>query len=1127
MLLAPQTDKLDFNGDRLSKTLVIIDSNVDNPQQLAAGVVLGAAVRILDAESDRITQITEILREYISLETLHLVSHGSPGCIDLGDSQLSLDTIPEYATEISTWFSSSSPSILIYGCNVAQGDAGREFLDKLQQLTRAEIQASNTKIGNSELGGNWQLDIAVGEGNSFKNTEIVFNLKTQKNYAGIFAAPVANDDPYTAEIEVSSLNGKNGFILKGIDNGDYSGRSVSSAGDFNGDGLDDLIVLASGSLSGEGYVVFGTSNPSASIELSSLDGSNGFVLNGINVLGSSGTELSGAGDVNGDGLADLIIGASLADPNGISNAGESYVVFGTSNSSSSLELSSLDGNNGFVLNGIDANDLSGYSVSDAGDVNGDGLADVIIGTFRANPNGISNAGESYVVFGTSNPSSSLELSSLDGSNGFVLNGIDESDFSGRVVSGAGDVNGDGLADVIIGARFADPNGNYSGESYVVFGASNPSSSLELSSLDGSNGFVLNGINSSDFLGSAVSGAGDVNGDGLADLIIGAVGADPNGDYSGESYVVFGTSNPSASIELSSLDGSNGFILNGITAFDRSGRAVSGAGDINGDGFADVIIGAPDGYTNSVNAGESYVVFGTSNPNSSIELSSLDGNNGFTLNSIVENDSLGKSVSSAGDFNGDGLADVIIGASYAAPNGINLAGESYVVFGRDFNTDEDTAFTTSSVLANDTDADGDPLTIVAIDTTVTLGNVINNGDGTFDYDPNGQFESLNDGESATDTFSYTISDGVDTDTGTVTIAIAGLGNLITGTNFDDSLIGSNGQDTISSFGGNDLLFGQNDDDHLVGGDGNDTLDGGLGADLLSGQNNEDFLVGGDGNDTLSGGVGADILFGQNDDDSLTGGDGNDTLDGGFGTDILFGQSDDDHLVGGDGNDTLNGGVGADILWGQNDDDHLVGSDGNDTLNGEVGADLLSGQNDDDSLTGGNGNDTLNGGFGNDILDGQNNNDRLVGSNGNDTVNGGFGNDILFGQNDNDSLLGGNGNDTINGGFGNDILFGQNDNDRLVGSNGDDTLIGGLGLDTLFGQVGSDRFRLESTTTANRDIIRDFEDGIDLFELTGTLSFGNLTITQAGANTNIIETATSETLATLTDITATDIDSTDFV
>ena len=178
MLLAPRTDKLDLNGDRLSKTLVIIDSNVDNPQQLAAGVVLGAAVRILDAESDRITQITEILREYISLETLHLVSHGSPGCIDLGDSQLSLDTIPEYATEISTWFSSSSPSLLLYGCNVAQGDAGREFLDKLQQLTNAQIQASSTKVGNSELGGNWQLDVAIAKGDSLRFFHCLRNMST-------------------------------------------------------------------------------------------------------------------------------------------------------------------------------------------------------------------------------------------------------------------------------------------------------------------------------------------------------------------------------------------------------------------------------------------------------------------------------------------------------------------------------------------------------------------------------------------------------------------------------------------------------------------------------------------------------------------------------------------------------------------------------------------------------------------------------------------------------------------------------------------------------------------------------------------------------------------------------------
>jgi hypothetical protein len=187
----------------------------------------------------------------------------------------------------------------------------------------------------------------------------------------------------------------------------------------------------------------------------------------------------------------------------------------------------------------------------------------------------------------------FELSSLNGSNGFVLNGIDGGDSSGTSVSGAGDVNGDGIDDLIIGAVYADPNGSYSGESYVVFGSSSGfSSALELSSLNGSNGFVLNGIDADDYSGNSVSGAGDVNGDGIDDLIIGASTADPNVDDEGESYVVFGSSTGfGASIELSSLNGSNGFVLNGIDANDLSGNSVSGAGDVNGDGIDDLIIGA--------------------------------------------------------------------------------------------------------------------------------------------------------------------------------------------------------------------------------------------------------------------------------------------------------------------------------------------------------------------------------------------------------------------------------------------------------------------------------------------------------------------------------------------------------
>jgi len=349
----------------------------------------------------------------------------------------------------------------------------------------------------------------------------------------------------------------------------------------------------------------------------------------------------------------------------ISNSGETYVVFGSASVwPASVELSLLDGSNGFVLNGIDPGDNSGRSVSGAGDVNGDGIDDLIIGASRADPNG-TDSGETYVVFGSASIwPASIELSSLNGSNGFVLNGINFRDFSGISVSDAGDVNGDGIDDLIIGAQEADPNGSESGETYVVFGSASVwPASIELSSLDGSNGFVLNGIDFNDLSGRSVSDAGDVNGDGIDDLIIGARLADPNGTDSGETYVVFGSASIwPASIELSLLDGSNGFVLNGIDPIDNSGRSVSDAGDVNGDGIDDLIIGTRLANTNVADSGATYVVFGSASVwPASIELSSLDGSNGFVLNGIDSGDQSGFSVSGAGDVNGDGIDDLIIGA----------------------------------------------------------------------------------------------------------------------------------------------------------------------------------------------------------------------------------------------------------------------------------------------------------------------------------------------------------------------------------------------------------------------------------------------------------------------------------
>ena len=180
--------------------------------------------------------------------------------------------------------------------------------------------------------------------------------------------------------------------------------------------------------------------------------------------------------MNGDGYDDLIIGAPRADPNGKGGAGETHVVYGGASAPGTdgvLELPALDGTNGFTLTGIDRADWSGFSVSSAGDVNGDGYDDLIIGARFADLNGERFAGESYVVYGgASAPGTGgvFELSALDGANGFTLTGVDPGDQSGRAVSSAGDVNGDGYDDLFIGAPLAEPHGERgAGEAYVVYG----------------------------------------------------------------------------------------------------------------------------------------------------------------------------------------------------------------------------------------------------------------------------------------------------------------------------------------------------------------------------------------------------------------------------------------------------------------------------------------------------------------------------------------------------------------------------------------------------------------------------------------------------------------------------------
>lgn len=490
----------------------------------------------------------------------------------------------------------------------------------------------------------------------------------------------------TYSLKLSSLDGTNGFRINGGSAGDYTGISVSGAGDVDGDGIDDLLIGAhladpNGANSGRAYVVYGRNGDFfAAVDLSGMPASQGFVLNGATTNDLAGFSVSEVGDFNNDGRDDFVVSAFGSDTSG-TDAGSSWVVFGRAGDfASTVDLSAIGGGNGVRIDGGIAGELTGISVSSAGDVNGDGFVDIIIGANGIKSSPTTTVGGAYIVFGKA--SGFTTPINLNGpGNGVVkITGAVGSGHTGERVSGGGDFNGDGFADVLISAYGIN---SYAGGAYVVFGGSSLTRNIGLGGLNGSTGFTILG-SPGQFAGMSVGNAGDVNGDGIDDIMVGApfTNANAASGAEGAAYVIFGSRGGfDPTLNLADVDGTNGFRMFGENSFAGfTGWAVASAGDINGDGLGDMLVSAKK--AGSVYAGSVYVVFGQSGGFSpDLDLGHMIGSEGFRIDGSANGDNFGFSVSGAGDVNGDGFDDIIVGAYKADPTGLGNEGAGYVIFGR--------------------------------------------------------------------------------------------------------------------------------------------------------------------------------------------------------------------------------------------------------------------------------------------------------------------------------------------------------------------------------------------------------------------------------------------------------------
>ncbi|HND28415.1 MAG TPA: MopE-related protein, partial [Myxococcota bacterium] len=344
------------------------------------------------------------------------------------------------------------------------------------------------------------------------------------------------------------------------------------------------------------------------------------------------------GDVNGDGYDDMFVGAPYNDDGG-QDMGTSYLIKGSANPRSGSLGSAVQFMNTYAAGGL----YSGLAVAAAGDFNQDGYDDMLMG---------GDDQYTFLIRGSASPTSGYTTTALRWA------ASDNSSQLGDALSGGGDVNGDGYPDFLVGGWAGDTSSPNAGSVYVIPGSSSTASSNNLSSYT-----VYSGENQNDYLGYSVANAWDVDADGYDDMLLGAPGNADGASSGGAAYLMFGGSSLSSSTVA-------GQVQYWGTTYRDQAAYVAGPGDINGDGYADMLIGAPGGDAGATDGGTVFLIYGSASP-SSHALTSYDGR----IVGDTANLAIGSSLAAAGDVNSDGFPDVIVGANYSNTGG------AYLVLGR--------------------------------------------------------------------------------------------------------------------------------------------------------------------------------------------------------------------------------------------------------------------------------------------------------------------------------------------------------------------------------------------------------------------------------------------------------------